>query len=73
MPFRVVFHNDGYEEDYALINTEREVSGVIHKMINEHGDIWRDGDTIIVFKITDVEASNEVFWENLTAEMRNRK
>jgi hypothetical protein len=66
MPYRVVLHNDGDEEAYALVKTEREVSGAAHRMISEHGDIWRNGDTIVVFKITDVEAANEVFWENLT-------
>ena len=70
MPYRVIIHNDGDQEAYALVKTERELRGTIHKMINEKEDAWRNGDSLVVFKITDVEAANEVFWEELQSEMR---
>lgn len=70
MPYRVIIHNDGVEEAYELVKTERELRGTIHRMINEKEDAWRDGDSLVVFKITEVEVANEVFWEELTAKMR---
>lgn len=73
MPYRAVLHNDGSEEDYALVKNERELRAALHRMIEDKEDAWSNGDTIVVFKVTDVEVANEVFWDNLTAEMRARR
>jgi len=70
MPFRIVLHNGGDEEEYRRVDLERNVASAIHQMVQSHGDVWRDGDTIVVFKITDVDAKNEDFWENMMKEMR---
>ncbi len=63
-------HNGGDEEEYRRVDHEGKVASAIHAMVQSHGDVWRDGDTIVVFKITDVDAKNEDFWENMMKEMR---
>lgn len=71
MPFRIVLHNEGAKEDYLRVEHSNEVTPAIVKMIKDKED-WRDCDTIIVFKVTDVDAKNEDFWDNLMSELRNR-
>jgi len=72
MPFRIVLHNKGAEENYARVKNSQSVSPAIMKLILEKED-WEDGDTISVFKITDVDAQNEDFWDNLYKEMRENR
>ena len=69
MPFRIVLHNDGDEEDYVRVQNDYQVPEAIHKLIKEKED-WRDGDSVIVFKVTDIEAKNEDFWEEMVVNMR---
>lgn len=72
MPFRIVLHNQGNEEDYIRVDDEMSVSKAIIDMVQEKED-WCDNDTIVVFKVTDVEAKNEDFWENMMSGMRKNQ
>lgn len=71
MPYRIVLHNNGMEEDYVRVNGQHEVSKAISTMIEGKED-WVEGDSILIFKITDVEAQNEDFWENMMADLRRK-
>ena len=73
MPYRILFHNGDSEEAYALVKTTRELRSAIHKMVEHKEDDWYSGDTISVLKITEVEAANEVFWDDLTEQMRRKR
>lgn len=71
MPFKIVLHAPHGALDQITVRKDKDLKKELHKAIED----WElsDGDSITLFKVTDIEVGTDDMFEGIIADLRSRK